>query len=128
MVQRELARLLRWSEGAEFPPVNVYRTDEGFEVEALVPGVPAGELEVSVMGDTLTIRGKRGPAEDQPDPQQEPERYRRRERELGSFSRTVVLPEKVDPERVSARAANGLLTVWLATKESRQARKIAVTG
>ena len=87
-MNREVARLLNLPEPGAFPPVNVYDGDEEMVVEAMLPGVGTSELDVTVTGDSLTIKGTK------PEPPGVPESgFARQERGSGSFSRTIRLPE-----------------------------------
>ena len=91
-----------------FPALNVYEEKEALIVKAELPGVEAGDLTISLEGDTLTIKGKREAKHDG-----EKLSYHRREIEAGNFSRAVSLPIKVDPETVTAKLTNGILTITM---------------
>jgi HSP20 family protein len=106
---------------AEYPPLNVTRADQGITVEALCPGADRATLEVTVVGDALTIHGER-----KPEPQVPEERYHRRERPLGSFTRTVAVGEQLDPERTDATYTNGILRVHLTRAPETPPRKVPI--
>ena len=106
-----------------FPPVNVYTNDEGAVITAEVPGVEADDLDVSVSGQTVTIRGERK-AEDVG----EDARWHRQERRFGSFSRQIEMPFTIDPDSVEASCRDGVLEVRLRRVESEKPRKIPVQG
>jgi len=122
-LQRELERLLNVPSSEGYPPVNVYDTDDAFVVEALLPGVGTSELDLSVTGDTLVIKGTKPPLPDVSD-----ERYWRRERGHGNFNRTVVVPDGVDAERVTAKYASGILSITLPKSAQARSHKIAIQG
>ncbi len=122
-LQRELERYLNLPTSEGYPPVNVYDTDEAFVVQATIPGVGTSELDLSITGDTLVIKGVKPPLPDIPD-----DRYVRRERGHGNFNRTVVLPDGVDPEKVTAKCADGILTIHLPKSVQARSHKIAVQG
>lgn len=103
------------------PSVNIYDAGESFLVIAELPGVRPGDFELALTGGTLTLRGSRNPDETVPD-----EAYRRQERPFGSWSRSVALPSRVDPERVRATLAHGVLTVELPKSEAVPTRQIMV--
>lgn len=106
---------------AVYPPMNVYNDGETFIVRAEVPGIDPDNLDVEVVGDTLTVRGERkGP--DLP----EGASYHRRERDFGRFRRSLTLPEKVDSQKVVATCKYGILEVRLPHAEETKARKINV--
>lgn len=126
-IRREMFRFLdAFPEDGEapnagvFPPINVSHDKDNFYVRAELPGVKAGDLDVSAVNRTLTIAGKRASTE-------EPNvSYHRRERASGDFSRSVTLPADFDNERVEARFVNGLLTVTLPKPEQVKPRQISV--
>lgn len=105
----------------EFPPMNIWRGEEGVVVTAQIPGVPLDDLDLLVHLNSLTIKGRRQaespPAEGN---------FHRRERVLGPFARTVTLPFNVDPERVRASAENGILRIDLPRPETDKPRKIQI--
>jgi HSP20 family protein len=104
-----------------YPPLNVTRRDEGITVEALCPGADRESLDVTVVADTLTIRGERKPEPDVPE-----QRYHRRERPLGAFTRSLNLGERLDPERTQATYTNGILRLQLARSPEATPRKIQI--
>ena len=105
-----------------FPAVNVYAGPDGIAVVAELPGVEKDDLEVQAHQDTLTLRGARRPAAEQPGA------YHRRERRSGAFTRTVQLPYRVDPERIEARLENGVLRLSLPRPQEDKPRRIAIGG
>jgi len=109
--------------GGPFPPVNVWSDDEKAVVTAEVPGVRKEDLDISVENDALTLKGSREPEEIS-----EGERYRRRERGRGSFSRMIPLPFPVQAEGVEASYKNGVLTVTLPRAEASKPKKIEIKG
>jgi HSP20 family protein len=113
----------RWPLGGEYPPVNVTRGDKGITVEALCPGVERSTLDVSVVGDAVTLRGERKAEEGVPE-----ERYHRRERPLGPFSRTIAFGERLDGDQTRATYTRGILHLELARAPEATPRKIAIQG
>jgi HSP20 family protein len=105
----------------QYPLVNVYDNGETFTVEALAPGLDADKIDLSVLGNTLTIAGEKlGPHN------VASERIHRIERAAGRFLRTVELPAEVDPDKVTASYKNGFLVVTVPRAEAGRPRKIAV--
>ncbi len=122
-LQDEVSRLFSsaWPAPApDFPALNAYAGEDGIVLTAELPGVEATSLDVAVVRDTLTLRGRR-PAE-----AADPNSYHRRERRHGQFARTVTLPFRVDPERVEAELQHGVLRLTLHRPEEDRPRKIAV--
>lgn len=104
-----------------FPPVNVWTGRDDVIVTAEVPGVDPAKLEITVVGDTLTLSGVREPAE-----AKEGQVINRQERETGSFTRTVQLPFRVDPDKVEATYARGILRINLPRLEADKPKQIPV--
>jgi HSP20 family protein len=86
-----------------------------------VPGLKSDQVEISVVGNQLTLRIER------PDLTQEGVTYHRRERPVGSFTRVLRLPVDVEPDRVEAALNDGVLTITLPKARSAKPRKIQVT-
>jgi HSP20 family protein len=106
---------------ATFPAANLWASEEGAVVTTELPGVEQDDIEISVVGDTLTIRGKRTPAQ-----LGEGVTYHRRERGHGSFTRSLQLPFRVEWSDVSATLKNGVLSVTLPRAQADRPRKIHV--
>ncbi len=104
------------------PRVDVRENAEGFVVVADLPGADEKSVEATVQKNVLTIEGWTQLAK----PQGGEELGR--EFGAGRFRRDFALPDAVDPERIQARAKNGVLTVTIPKKEEVKARKIQVTG
>ena len=106
--------------GFETPAVNVYTKDNDALVTAEVPGFQADDIDVSVVQNTLTIRGEHG---DEP---ADGRSYHRRERQTGSFVRSLELPFNVDGESVAAELRDGVLSITLPRAEEDKVKKIDV--
>jgi HSP20 family protein len=104
------------------PAANVWDTKDALRVEMELPGVKSDQVEVSVIGDELSIKV------DRPEIEREGVSYHRRERPVGSFSRVLRLPAEVDADRVQAELRHGVLTVTLPKAESARPRTIQVTS
>ena len=104
-----------------YPAMNIWTSDEGLVITAEVPGVNVDEIDISVVGETLTLSGLRAP-----DELEEGSRYHRHERGYGKFSRSVQLPFPVDVDKVEATFKNGALHINMLRAEEDKPRKIAV--
>jgi HSP20 family protein len=104
-----------------FPAMNVWLNEEGAVVTAELPGVNPEDIDISVVGETLTLTGSRQPAE-----LKEGEKYHRRERGYGKFTRTFQLPFGVEADKVEAKFDKGILHIFLPRAEVEKPRKIAV--
>jgi HSP20 family protein len=123
-LQSQFHKLLGWDREpsiSEFPPVNVWTSQDGCIVTAEIPGVNPGDIELSVVNQTLTVKGSR-----MPDELKHGEEYHRRERGYGQFTRAIELPFPVDPDKVDARFSKGVLSVNLPRTEHDKPRKIDV--
>jgi HSP20 family protein len=127
--QGEIDRLLRnpaagfdagLSGPGAFPPVNVFRGQDGVVVHAEMPGVAPEDVAVTCEGRRLTITGERKA------PESVPGGYHRRERPYGKFSRTLVLPEDLDTEHVTAEVRHGVLALHLPLAAAAKPRAITV--
>jgi HSP20 family protein len=127
-LQREMEHLFndfsptwRWPLTGEYPPINLTRDDKGITLEALCPGVDRASLDVSVVGDAVTIRGER-----KAEPDVAEERYHRRERPIGAFTRTVSVGEPLDHDRTQATYTSGILRMQLTRAPEATPKKIQV--
>ena len=128
-LQREMGRLLEGIDpfqplrnARQYPPINVYDVGEGYILSAQLPGVVPEDVELSITGETLTIRGERKRPEGVKD-----DSYRRQERPTGRWSRTITLPDRVESAQVTASFSNGILSVNLPKAESAKPRHITVS-
>jgi HSP20 family protein len=127
---REVGRLFEglealptWRLSRQFPPMNLYDAGDRYVLSVQLPGVSPEALELSITGESLTLKGERARPEGVAD-----ESYRRQERPFGRWVRTVSLPDRVDGPQVTAAFAHGVLTVTLPKAEGARPRHIAVTS
>ncbi|MFC1612008.1 Hsp20/alpha crystallin family protein [Myxococcota bacterium] len=123
-LQEELNRLFGGVGAVQvggFPNVNVWTGEVGALVTADLPGLVADNLEISVLDDRLTLRGKRDE-----DAGGDGGTFHRCERFHGEFERTVELPFKVDPDKVTAKYKQGVLHVTLPRFQPDKARRVNV--
>ncbi len=114
------ARAAEWG-APTYPAMNVWTNEEGAVVTAEIPGVNPEDIDISVVGDTLTVSGKR-----EPETTDEEVRYHRRERGQGAFKRSIQLPFTVEAAKVEAAIENGVLHITLPRAEADKPRKITV--
>ena len=121
--------------GSLFPAVNVRETDDAVLVEAELPGLAAGDVEISVAGDELVLKGSRpecptaagGRATGNGEKKGgESVTWHRRERGAGAFERRIALPVAVDPQRVEAKLVDGVLAVTCPKAPEAQPHKVQV--
>jgi HSP20 family protein len=106
-----------------YPPLNIYEEADRLVITAELPGVRPEDLDLAIEGETLNIQGKRDSRQAEAGIS-----YHRREIESGSFSRAIALPVKVDMDKLSARLANGILTITLVKAAEITPRQISVTA
>ena len=104
-----------------FPLMNVMTGEKDSVLFAEIPGVDIGDVDITITGNTLTLRGERKPSAEVPD-----EKYYRRERGAGPFGRSLELPHRVDVERVEASLKDGVLKVRLPKSPESQPRRIEI--
>ena len=128
-IRRDMDRLLGmfsedWSRPfgpGVFPALNVTQNSDRYCVRAELPGMDSKDIEINAVHNKLTLSGTR--RLEQVD---ELTSYHRRERESGSFSRSLMLPSEIDPARIKAKYSNGILTVSLPKSEAEKPRQITV--
>ena len=103
-----MAGLRGWTEAAGLPPVDLFQTDDEVVVKATLPGVRAEDLNISVTGDVLTLRGSMSD-----EAATREVTYYMRERRAGEFSRSLPLPAPAIADRARAKFENGVLTLTL---------------
>jgi len=104
-----------------FPATNLYETQEAYVLTAELPGVGSDDIDVSLKGTTVTIRGER--KVDRGDGETN---IHRLERQSGSFRRAFELPVAIDPDKVEAIHKNGVLMLRLPKAAEHQPRQISV--
>jgi HSP20 family protein len=104
-----------------FPLVNFSEDDSTLYVDALVPGVDAKNIDLSVVRNSITISGERKPFAEQ-----EGQHVHRSELGFGKFSRTVELPVDINPDKIKAECKNGVMQISLGKAEHAIPRKIEI--
>ena len=107
--------------GAWSPPVDIYETDTNVIVAAELPGIKREDVDVTVVGDKLILRGSRPHGRDSDD-----EQFHRMERQYGSFYRAFNLPQVIEPDTISAKLAQGVLEVTLPKRPATRAERIEI--
>jgi HSP20 family protein len=106
--------------GAWLLPMDAYITDDAIVIRADVPGLKPDEIEITLEGDTLTIRGeiRREEADNR--------KYVLLERPTGRFERTLNVNTPIDHDKVEASFKEGVLTLTLPKAEAVRPRQITV--
>jgi len=105
------------------PVVDVAEDEKAYRITAELPGLEPKDIELSVSGDRLVLRGEKREEKEQKD-----KNYHMSERTYGSFQRSFALPDGIDRDKITANLANGVLTITLPKTEEAQkpAQKIEV--
>jgi HSP20 family protein len=105
-------------------PIDMWQTDSDIMVKAPIPGLKPDEVDISITGDTLTIKGEK--KEEKEEKEVKEKDYIRRETRYGSFSRSVTLPMEVKGDQAEATFENGILTLKLPKAEAVKPKQIKV--
>ena len=129
-LSREMDRLFRRYGRAEdgglapavaYPALDLWQDENSLYVEAELPGMDVGDLEIYVTGgNQLSIRGERKP------PEVKGGTWHRQERAYGRFSRMLALPCEVKTDSVEAEFKDGVLTITLPKSEAAKPRRLAI--
>jgi len=104
------------------PLVDIHENEDGFVIQADLPGVDKQDVAVAVKDNVLTISGERkadGPADEN--------NYFRRERICGTFQRSFSLRTMITPDRIKASFKNGVLKVEIPKPQEEKARRVTVS-
>jgi HSP20 family protein len=103
------------------PPMDLVEAEDHFVLKADLPGLAEGDVTIEIQDGTLRISGER-----KSEHEQREKGWYRVERSFGSFSRSLTLPDGVDPDAVTAEFDRGVLEVRIPKPEERQPRRIAI--
>lgn len=103
------------------PPMDLVETQDDFVLKADLPGIREDDVGIELEKNVLTISGER-----RTEHEERHEGYYRVERATGSFSRSLSLPEGIDPEAVSASFENGVLTVRIPKPAQAKPRRVKI--
>lgn len=116
--------------GQFLPSVDVSETDKEIKIVAELPGVERKDIDVTLAGNQLTIRGeKRSESEEKKAADDKSgAQFHRVERSFGAFERTLALPFDIDPAAIAADFKNGVLTVSVpkSAEATARSRKIEI--
>jgi len=104
-------------------PLDVCETENEFVVKASLPGVKPDDVQITVHGDTLTIRG-----EGKSEQERKGEHWHLRERRSGAFQRSVSLTTPVSSDKAQANFEHGVLTLTLPKSEAAKPKQIKISG
>jgi HSP20 family protein len=103
------------------PAVDMYQTDDEVIINAALPGIKPDDVQISVTGEVLTIKG-----ETKHEEESKQKTYHMREQRWGSFERTIMLPTEVKADKAEASFEDGVLTIRLPKAEEVKPKTITV--
>lgn len=104
------------------PPVDIQETEEGYRLQAELPGLTKEDIDITLENNVLRLSGERKFERDV-----KKENFHRVERTYGTFSRAFALPQQVNAEGVQAGFENGVLTILVPKAEQAKPRKISIS-
>ena len=121
-LDRTLAELSAGHTEGWSPDVDIVREDDVLRMTANVPGLKPEEIKVEVAEDLVTISGEHGEESEHEDGA-----FLRRERRFGAFSRSVRLPQPIDPKKVKATVHDGVLEVEIPVPAEKATHPVTIT-
>lgn len=115
---RDGGTIQRW-----VPAMDLVEADDYFVLKADLPGLGEDDVAIEVQDSVLTISGSR-----EAEHERKEQGWYRLERSYGTFSRSLTLPDGVDPDRVEASFDRGVLEVRIPKPEERKPRRISIGG
>lgn len=109
-------------------PLDVIERGDAYEIRASLPGIKPEDVQITVQGDVLTIRGATTSERERKGDRDDDENWILRERRSGSFYRSLTLPAPLDADRATARFEQGVLVLEIPKAETAKARQIPVSG
>jgi HSP20 family protein len=103
------------------PNIDIAENDNDIIIKAEIPGIDPKDIDISIEGDTLTIKGEK-----KEEKEHKGKHYHRVERSYGSFTRAIDLPAPVMKDKVKAEDHNGVLEITLPKMEITKAKRITV--
>jgi HSP20 family protein len=105
------------------PPIEMYEKDDKFAIRAELPGIKEEDIDISVSGNMLIIKGER-----KQETEVDEDDYYCCERSYGSFLRSIDLPLNADTDKIEANTDDGVLEVTIPKTGETKAKKISITG
>jgi len=103
--------------------IDVYQTDDDIIIESTVAGVEPDDIDIDISSESVTIRGERRRSNEVSE-----DSYLYQECYWGKFSRSIILPQEIDPDKAKAEFKNGVLRVRLPKIAKGKTRKLKVRG
>lgn len=104
-------------------PLDVYETDQGYQVQVLLPGVKPEDVELTVQQNTLTVKGQFQPFVEEG----KQVNWLVQEIGTGSFERTITFPKAIDADKIETSYEHGVLSIWVPVSETMRPKKISIS-
>ena len=114
---RQSMTSMPWIHGEVMPSIDVTEDDMKFHVQVELPGMDKDDVDITLTGSVLTIRGEK-----KRDEEQKGRGFFRKERSYGAFTRSLQLPAEVDEKNIRASFEKGVLQIELPKTEEAQKR------
>lgn len=101
--------------------IDVYQTPDDIVIESAIAGVEPDDLDINVSNDSITIKGRRRRLHEP-----EPRTYLCQECFWGKFSRSVILPQEIDPDKATVHFKNGVLKIRLPKLNRKKVKKLKI--
>jgi HSP20 family protein len=105
-------------------PMDVYETEQGYQIRALLPGVKPEDIDLSVHQNSLTLKGQIHPATE---PEQKVN-WLLQEIGSGTFERSITFPKEIDVDQIATSYEHGVLTISMPFSQATRPKKISITG
>jgi HSP20 family protein len=102
--------------------MNAFETDQGYQVQVLLPGVKPEDIDLTVQHNTLTIKGQYRPFQEQG----KQVYWLIQEIGSGSFERTITFPKAIEADKVETSYENGILTISVPVSEASRPKRISI--
>jgi HSP20 family protein len=107
--------------GLQAPAIDLYQTEDEIIVHAALPGLKADDVQLSITGDLLTLKGEFKEKEEKKE-----KAYHLREQRYGSFERVISLPTEVMADKAKADFEDGILTITLPKADDVKPKTITI--
>jgi len=105
------------------PVVDMFEQEDSYQLYAEIPGIDPSAIDVTFLGNTLTLRGDKT----RPEGVADNDRPVRGERRYGNFCRSIDLPGDVDPDRMNAKCDHGVLKITIPKTESSKPKPVKIS-
>ena len=121
-IPRSFTELFAGENGGRMPAIDVERGKNDVIVRADLPGVKPDQVKIEVQDGMLTISGQR-----EEEKEKKEKSYVRHERRYGSFMRSIALPQRVDPSKITAKTSDGVVEITIPLPKESKKESVTIT-